>query len=71
MKPCKDCPVCHRQPHFYPSMRREAESVECPWDEECPKDESFDFSSGYLPIDEAIDAWNKAVEEFEICRPNP
>ena len=58
---CLPCPVCGRQPRWYPSMIRAAESIECPWDDGCPKDNSFDFSTGYLPDAEAVAEWNKAV----------
>lgn len=61
MVPCKLCPVCGHQPNFSPSMIRNAESVGCNWEEHCPEN-SFDFTTQYLPIDEAIAAWNAAVD---------
>mgnify|MGYP001761411581 CR=1 FL=1 len=67
---CLPCPVCGRQPHWYPSMIRAAESIECPWDDGCPEN-SFDFSTGYLPDDEAVAAWNAAVLAHESEEPAP
>lgn len=64
MKPCLDCPICHRQPHWCPSMVRDAESVGCNWDDGCPED-SFDFMTDYLPIKEAVAAWNLEVENYK------
>jgi hypothetical protein len=46
-------------------MIRDAESLDCNWDDGCPTEGSFDFCTGYLPVPEAITAWNKAVDEWE------
>lgn len=68
MGQCKNCPVCGHQPHFSPSMIRDAESVGCNWDNHCPE-QSFDFTTQYLPFDEAISAWNAAVDAYNEKRP--
>ena len=57
---CLPCPKCGHQPTWHGSMIRDAESIGCNWEGHCPED-SFDFSTGYLPVEEAIAAWNAAV----------
>lgn len=65
---CKNCPVCGHQPFWYGSMKSPGEEcIECPWAPHCPED-SFDFSTGYLPADKAVAKWNSAVDEFSIAR---
>ena len=60
----KLCPVCGKMPTFSPSMTRDAENVGCNWEDHCPKEGSFDFTFGYLPMPEAIEKWNEAVDNW-------
>lgn len=62
MDACKPCPVCGRQPTWHPSMIRDAESIGCNWEDHCPEVGSFDFTTEYLPVDQAVSQWNTAVE---------
>ena len=64
---CLDCPVCGHQPMWHGSMIRDAESICCNWEDHCPED-SFDFDTGYLPVTEAVESWNRAVTEWRLNR---
>lgn len=57
---CLLCPKCGHRPTWHGSMIRDAESIGCNWEDHCPED-SFDFTTGYMPIEEAIASWNAAV----------
>lgn len=62
---CLNCPVCGHRPQWMPSMRREAESIGCNWEDHCPEAGSFDFMTDYLPVTEAVTRWNAAVTEYK------
>jgi hypothetical protein len=53
---CLPCPECGNQPHWHPSMIRDAEAITCETDG-C----EFDFDTGYLPDMQAVASWNAAV----------
>lgn len=62
---CVKCPVCGHSPQWMPSMTQEAESIGCNWDSHCPEVGSYDFTTDYLPVSEAVSKWNAAVADYK------
>lgn len=66
---CKPCPVCGHPPTWFGSMIRDGESIGCNFEEHCPEEGAFEFSTHPLPDAEAIRAWNEAVDAYHAENP--